>query len=422
MNKSKIFIAALMIGTTVGWCVGYLRLPYFEGNNEFYFGFIISTSLFALLGIALMLRKNNPSLKKILAAKSSSSKNDKGHLWLVISCLLVISFTIFSILIARNNSLSKEVQKQEKENRLRASENLLAKRKSNSLLVINDIFTKIDAELAVSKDRKLSNETIQRLVNINHSFEPFHFVEGEGLEEYFLSPERGQLLLMLCDLEMDSTSFRRIKSEITFKGADLRRVNLTGKNLSYFDFPNANFDEALLDSVNFYKSDLSEASLKKASLMNSFLTEVILYKARLSWANLNNSIINDANLGGADLSNSQIRNSELKGADIRWANLDNTFLNGSDLSKADLKETSARKVNFINTNLTDANLISSDLSAANFTQADMSNTQILNAKFLGSNWFKNLKEQNAKGIEDFEERFKIVIAADSPYNLRLQNR
>jgi hypothetical protein len=97
----------------------------------------------------------------------------------------------------------------------------------------------------------------------------------------------------------------------------------------------------LLAYKNIYESDkalndVRRITLSGADLSNADLKGADLRSAKLIKANLGGADLSNAKLGGADLSGAELWNADLSGADLEGANLSNAKLNGADLSNARL--------------------------------------------------------------------------------------
>lgn len=143
-------------------------------------------------------------------------------------------------------------------------------------------------------------------------------------------------LFILLSLEM----FRRL---------DLRKVDLSGANLSEVDLSGA-----ILWGANLSKADLSGANL---------------WGADLSGTNFKGADISETDLSGANLRRADLRGVNLSRANFRRANLSEADLRGANLSKANLSKANLRATDLSETNLTGANFRNADLREANFNNA-----------------------------------------------------
>ena len=138
--------------------------------------------------------------------------------------------------------------------------------------------------------------------------------------------------------------------------ADLRRVNLRGRQLFSVDLQRADFTEADLTEANLAKAVLDDAIMTDALLDRAFLTGANLRKVELINANLRGTVAEGAHFEGANLSNANIRGARIRNSDFSGANLLGCDLRGADLSNAVLRTT----------DLTEADLREADLRDAHF--------------------------------------------------------
>ncbi len=152
--------------------------------------------------------------------------------------------------ITRQNELLKAQIQYQARSIEQQSELIESVKKGSLVFLMSHILDKVDEELTNHPRRTLSKETIARIAALNTAFQPYAYVKGDSLSVKKLSPERGQLLLVLSIMNMDSSSFDTIKAKTSFAGADLRGANLNGANLSGVDLRDANLKEADLRGAN----------------------------------------------------------------------------------------------------------------------------------------------------------------------------
>lgn len=104
---------------------------------------------------------------------------------------------------------------------------------------------------------------------------------------------------------------KAIRARVDLANADLRRVNLEGRDLSMLDAINADMTAARLRNTNLGFSILSGAILRNADLRGACLENAILSSACLFRANFRH-----ASLVHVDLSLAEIRQALFDGADI----------------------------------------------------------------------------------------------------------
>jgi uncharacterized protein YjbI with pentapeptide repeats len=229
-----------------------------------------------------------------------------------------------------------------------------ANRRSALVVLMSNIFDKVDREIEtqqkIDKDGKynLSQSLIGQIVALSHSFKPYRYLSSEGgeLTSVPLSPERGQLLITLTWLPLDTATLNKIYHSANFEdsalreaildgaylsGANLSRSNMFGTNINRANLSKANLDNVQLTRANLEGTNLSEADLKWADLIHTFLSEADLSEADLSEADLSGANLRGANLGNADLGAANLGSSDLKGASLNKLQLSLTVsLKGSE--------------------------------------------------------------------------------------------
>lgn len=101
-------------------------------------------------------------------------------------------------------------------------------------------------------------------------------------------------------------------------------------------------NQQIATQVGFLETDLERANLKKVNLRDRDLsytnfTKAKLEKADLSGSNLSHSNLSRAKLRNANLSGANLSNADLSRADLRNANLIGAHLDGANLSRAKLE-------------------------------------------------------------------------------------
>ena len=248
-----------------------------------------------------------------------------------------------------------------------------ASRRSALVVLMSNIMDKVDDEIKEQKNEflkngipksmtdtleySLSQSLIGQIAALSYSFKPYRYMEGDTLIESPLSPERGQLLITLTLLPLDTFTLRKIYQSATFESADLKSAVLIG---------------AYLREVNLSWANLSWAGLGEADLSKANLS-----RADLSWADLRGANLSRADLMWADLKGANSMWADLKGANLMWADLE-----WADLIEADLIGADLRGANLSRARLSKANLNGADLNGADLSRARLSINQLSNSKSL----------------------------------------
>jgi uncharacterized protein YjbI with pentapeptide repeats len=326
-----------------------------------------------------------------------------ASVWILASVYIIMGGIVSSFLIYKQNESFKSQTKYQRTRIAQQSELIASTRRSGLVLLMNNLLNRIDDELNDNPKRNLSDETIARIAGLSNSFKPYTYVEIDSLSDKKLSPERGQLLLALSNMNIDTGSLIKIMFQTSFSGADLRDADLSGADLRGADLRGADLQDANLKGANLKEADLRASNLWGANLREANLTRADLKRADLRWAVLNGANLRRANLNGADLSSAKLRKADLGEAIVQWANLSGVLLNEASLVGTSLGRTNLERANLSNANLSEANLRSTNLSEANLTGAEL-----VGAFVSEENWLILLNELFVTGAKEIHEKYKIV--------------
>ena len=408
MKAIKNIFIGLVFGAVIGWALGFLHLPYLEKNYSFFVGFISCLAFVAIIHITLFLLKKNLQLiiwmKKNSAEQNSNSALRKYILtWSVVAVLILAGGLLVSFLIYKENkTIESTTQKQNKKIR-EQSELFASSRKSSMTILLNDILDKMSNDLKNNGNGKLSDKTIANIVQaFNYSFTPYRYWQGDSLSKKKLSPEKGQLILALCRMNIDSISFNKIKLSANFSGADLSNQDLHGVDLSNTDLSDADLSGADLNGARLSGVDLKNANLFGVKANNSNFFKADMRRVILCWAVMNEARLDSVNMNGADLSNGQFRNAEMNGIRVRAAKLDGALLIEASLTGSELVDAGLTK-----TNMTRADLTGAYFFGANFKDAIMVDAELEFAS-VEKDWFERLSKWNISEAKKFLSKYKIV--------------
>lgn len=424
MREKRNILISIGLGFVLGWTLGFLRLPFLEKNHSFLLGFIACFSL-VLLGLLIMyIWKKNTLYSNLFRKNNTIENTSKSYslLWFLVSTIIVVGSLASSFLFFKQIEFSKNQTHHLNKQSAEQLELIASTRRSNALVLMNSLFEKMDKELKNNPKRILSNEIIERIAALNYSFEPYRYLKNSQLTDKKWSPERGQLLLMLAKMNIDSSSFNQLKLKTSFLGADLRGVDLSGADLSNTDLRganlnNANLEEANLQNANFKKADLQNVNFKKASLRNADLRNT-----DLRWANFDGGDLSKANLNGANLTSAKLREVDAQGVNFGWADMNAVFFNKAKLMNADFWGTDLSKANLSGANLSDANLTATILSETNLNKANLSRANLTITVVNDDHWFEKLIDWQVVGAKEIQEKYKYEIGKTGVYKFRLRTK
>ena len=316
-------------------------------------------------------------------------------------CLLML--WAFGTWISNCRALSKAQTAPQQAASEQRAELLIAAKNHKLIVLMAHMLEKVDDELKDNPTRTLSEATIGRIAALSNACEPSRYMVGDSLSREKLSLERGQLFLSLAIMDIDSSSFDKVKAKASFAEADLRNADLRGTNLS-----GANLQGANLSTANLSEADLREVDLRKANLWGTNLVRADLRKADLkranaAWADLNGADLRAAVLDGADLRSAKLKKADLRLAKVFMANLSGAFFIEANLAGADLFWTDFTRTNFSKANMIDVNLRRTNLTEANFSEVELTNTSVEE-----KDWLQKLTEWRVTGATEIQATYKMI--------------
>jgi len=419
MKQKRNLLIAMILSAGLGWALGFLRLPYFEKNISFGLGLITGLAFVLLVVLILFVWNKNALLVKLIGKESTANDHDKAGkthrlIWILVSLFVVAGGMGSSYMIFKQNEVLEEQAQQQQVRMAEQSELMASSRKSNMILLMNSLFSEMDEELRESPTRRLSEETIARVAALGYSFKPYSYWEGDHWSTKKLSPEKGQLLLVLAKLNTDSSSFASIKQQVSFAAADLQGADLEGTDLRRVDLKDANLKDANLSNANLQGADLREANCWGANLQQANLSGADLKRVNFEWANLDGANLRKADLDGVNMTSTKVRKADLSDADLQWANLSGALFN----------ETKLINVNFFGSGLSKANLSNADMSDANFMRLDLTEVNLSGAEFSRASieekdWMEKLNEWRVTGAKEIQESYRMVDDTTGRTNYQL---
>lgn len=266
-----------------------------------------------------------------------------------------------------------------------------ANRRSALVVLMSNIMDKVDSEIKEQRGQllkknlskaavdsvkfSLSQSLIGQIAALSHSFKPYRYMEGDSLIDKPLSPERGQLLITLVQIPLDSNTLHQIYLYATFRNADLKDAILNRVNLSGLDLDGANFAKAYLIGADLHRTMLKGADLSYANLSNAILEAANMDGGVLKGTILFNANLRASSLVKADLLEAGLEQSNLRQSTLYGASLIRTNLGGADLSEADLLGDGFYGI--ANADLSEANLSGANLEASKVSISQLSQSYSL---------------------------------------------
>ncbi len=268
----------------------------------------------------------------------------------------------------------------------------------------------IDTERQEGHKWELSEEMISRMASLSFTFKPIAHLEGDSLSSRKRSPERGQLLVYLCGLDLDTATLLKIYKRVTFAGADVRGADLQGAFLHGIQLSGADLSNTNLNQVDLSHAQLDGATLWGATLQNATLNNADCKGADLRWCNINQAHLIKTILTEADLTSAQLREANLYGANLQWVALDGAFLNSAVLDSTDMFRATCKRAQFEKTTLIKTNLNLADLTEANMTEAVLTDANLSDVVVGAADWFTQLREWRVIGTDQIETGYHVVTS------------
>lgn len=398
-NLRRVFIIFLCI--SVGWTLGYLRLPYIENKQAYWIGFLACLVIVLLLISLLYIWNQNKILHRTIGKSEEVKSISKSYRLVrnLILGLVVIGAAIGSIAFGvQNKKFKGEIDRKDKIilDQAQVIDSLSG---GNVGALLSGIIEDVRQDVNSDSSRTISTYLISWISEYSFSLKPYVYPEGDSLSIHPLSPERGLLLKALLYLDINPNQLAKIIANTTFEAADLRGANLAGKVLSGIDLYRADLSKANLSGTILYDANLTRANLKGTNLNQSDLSEATLVRADLNWALMNDADLSFANLDGADLSFSQMSRAQLVNAKIRWANMTGAIVAGADLQNCNIFTTNLSYTNFTGADLNGAILRKSIFEETILTGVDLENAEV------ESGWLERLAKWKTIGGKKIQSNY-----------------
>lgn len=170
-----------------------------------------------------------------------------------------------------------------------------------------------------------------------------------------------------------------------FVGSDLTGADLSGVNLSYYDFTDALLFKTNLSGCELFGANLTNADATGANFDHSNCTEAIFYRTGLGHTSFKQSILFNADMRGATLTSAAISSSDFRKVDLTNARLRDVTLIDSDLTGAAIVNVDLCNGVVDNTEFREANLCDSHLrGVTGYKTAGWIGTDIRQVNFAGA--------------------------------------
>ncbi|MCG8687336.1 MAG: pentapeptide repeat-containing protein [Desulfobacterales bacterium] len=180
---------------------------------------------------------------------------------------------------------------------------------------------------------------------------------------------------------------------------DLRGINLNNQDLSGLNLSGYDFSFALMNRVDLTGTNLSYAVFKQASLEKAILNDCEFIGADLYGASLNECHAKNCGFGGADLTHASLINADLSEAVLSRSIMKSADVRAADLTGARLSEADLSHAVFTRACLCDADLKHSNVSHTRFGLADLQRCRLLGIKnFKKADWIgADVRDMDLRG-------------------------
>ncbi|MFT7591058.1 MAG: hypothetical protein ACI9UJ_000979 [bacterium] len=385
--------------------MGYLKIPYIESSDEFWIGSFATLVVIILGFVVLKVWKNYNIIDRWIGVeevKFAGLKNKHRSLWLlIIASVLVSGLAVAGAIMVHTKTLEKHFVNQDRRMQDLAdlADGINKKQQGNTL---SNVLNLIDEELNRNPKGPISESAIARLAALSVSLKPYRYYIGDTISDMELSPERGQLLIALALMPLDSLSFKRIKSDVTFSYADLRNADLQNKDLSGINLEYADLSYAELTGIDLTRAKLNRITMTGAVMNQSRLNYADLRSSNLKWVQLNESEMKFSNFYGANLSNAQLMRSDLSESTFILADLSYSILVTSILHKTDFAHCNLNMSDLSYCDLSGGRLIKASILRCNMTGLNLNMVEV------SSHWLNNLKNDKVGGINSIIDGYSVL--------------
>ncbi|WP_235295627.1 pentapeptide repeat-containing protein [Portibacter marinus] len=398
MKLNPIAIIALFLACVIGWSLGSLKIPYLERDSSYLLGLAAGLSLGLLIFIY------------------QRSDQHKSTIFSILFSSLILCLVIGITYLWMENRQFRERSYIENEKLQQHNDFIIADLRAKANVILDSTIWRLSEEHR--KNGIVSSESIDQLKVVNRTFAP---TEIQYSDQYTIktSPERGQMLLLIKALNLDSLSFSRIINTISFEYADLRNADLEGSHLEGINLKNAMLQESNLNHVNLSNAIISDANFEKTTMKGAVLRNTDATNSNFQWANLDsativNSTFHKSLMQNSTLNHTQILNSNFNRTVLSYAKICNAEIKGGNWDYSFLNKASVKGSNFENTQMVGVNL-----SETNMEETHFENVNLDFAYVNDLNWFELLADYGVVNHEKIKQTYAIQDNEKEPFYLRL---
>ncbi len=382
----------------MGWILSLTNIYPFYKTNLFWTGVLASITLFFFIVSISIFKLKNKSRQFQIAS--------------IFISLIFVGITSVSYNIYLLNNEYKEQSKSLEENIELQSKISLSNLEINKVENVAALIKQISKELNSKEVRTLSDTSILKIKSLSNSLTPFYYFDGNTLSSIKLSPGRGQLLIALCNLNIDSSSFSRIIKTTNFSNVWLKNADFSGSNLN-----GINLEGSYLKSCVFKGGSMENANLKNSIINECDFTLSSMNKSDLSLSQIlktdfSNSLLLDMDFNGIKGSNSVFYNCILRNSSFQWSDLIGARLNSCDLEGSDFWGS-----NLSNANLSNSNFKNSRLLEVNLNRSILKNVTLDNIA-VSEDWINTSNVKESVGFDELNRDYSIKRDSSKKYKIQ----
>lgn len=378
--------------------MGYIKVPYFDTRKDFWLGFIACTLLiilgyllFKISAFGLKIRtnhKSNTEGKELIKQQIISIVIAGLILLLSMSCIyyFVRLRIAESKLIESNAALLNFADQASNDTQL------------DKVYIALGLVQKFDSVKSVHPESPLVNQLLSQIIALGNSLKIHKEWDPQRKTYQELSSARGLLLQVLCNAHLDSINFMKIKSCVSFAGADLRNTVFTNIDLTGIDLRSANFENSRLENCDISYSNLEHCSLIHCTIQSCKFIHASLKYSNIGWSKLTKTVFTSSYVDTVNLKASTLDSVIFKYATLIEANLSRSNLLYCDFSDAHLKGT-----DFTQSVLNYCKIFNATINRTHFANTKFNNT------YVDTSWVNKYTQYLNSDSKTYGPVVKLVI-------------
>lgn len=403
-KKSRNYLTASIftILACLFWFMGYIKVPYFDTRADFWLGFFSCASLFILGYLLFKISDFSLNIKKFPKSDAYPKERTRLHLYSFVITVLIVLLAISCIYFFVRLRINEDKLTQSNSALLNATDQASNNTQLDKVNLVLGLVQKLDSVKLKKAESPLAHQLLSEIISLGNSLKIDKEWDPQRKTYQELSIARGMLLLALCNANLDSISFMKIKSSVSFAGADLRNSEFTNIDLSEIDLRGTNFENSRLVNCNLSYSNFEQCTLLHCTLKSCNFFHASIKSTNMSWSSLEKINFISSYADSVNFSNSTLDSLVFKYATLIEANISNSKILNCDFSYAHLKGT-----NFTMSKVNNCKLLNATINHAHFTQTYFINT------FVDESWINKYSQYLYPNKEVAKSVVKLSIDSTS---------